>query len=94
MTTTKENDKPTDLTFTYNRFLYGAFVALGLYFLLAKNDVSTAMSNFGITLIFDPFDQKEMWNNRPAYQQIWLIVHISIVFGLLGIMLFNWMVAK
>jgi H+/Cl- antiporter ClcA len=49
------------------------------------------MSNFGIALIFDPFDQKVMWNNRPAYQQIWLIVHISIVFGLLGIMLFNWL---
>lgn len=32
-----------------------------------------------------------MWNNRPAYQQIWLIVHLSIVFGLLGIMLFNWL---
>jgi hypothetical protein len=35
--------------------LYGAFVALGLYFLLAKKDISTAMSNFGIALIFDPF---------------------------------------
>lgn len=56
MTTTKENDKPKDLTFTYNRFLYGAFVALGVYFLLAKKDVSTAMSNFGIALIFDPFE--------------------------------------
>jgi H+/Cl- antiporter ClcA len=91
MTTTKENDKPKDLTFKYNRFLYGAFVALGLYFLLAKKDISTAMSNFGIALVFDPFDQKVMWNNRPAYQQIWLIVHLSIVFGLLGIMLFNWL---
>ena len=91
MTVSKENDKAKDLTFKYNRFLYGAFVALGLYFLLAKNDISTAISNFGIALIFDPFDQKVMWNNRPAYQQIWLIVHLSIVFGLLGIMLFNWL---
>ena len=91
MTTTKENDKPKDLTFKYNRFLYGAFVALGLYFLLAKKDISTAMSNFGIALIFDPFEQKVMWNSRPAYQQIRLIVHLSIVFGLLGIMLFNWL---
>lgn len=54
--TTKENDKPKDLTFTYNRFLYGAFVSLGLYFLLANKDISTAMSNFGIALVFDPFD--------------------------------------
>jgi H+/Cl- antiporter ClcA len=91
MITTKESDKPKDLTFKYNRFLYGAFVALGLYFLLANKDILTAMSNLGIALIFDPFDQKVTWNNRPAYQQIWLIVHLSIVFGLLGIMLFNWL---
>jgi len=91
MTTTKENDKPKDLTFTYNRFLYGAFVALGLYFLLAKKDISTAMSNFGIALFFDPFDQKVMWQNRSLYQRVWLIVHLSIVFSLLGIILFNWL---
>jgi H+/Cl- antiporter ClcA len=91
MTTTKENDKPKDLTFTYNRFLYGAFVALGLYYLLAKKDISTAMSNFGIALIFDPFDQKVMWQNRSLYQRVWLIVHLSIVFGLVGIMLINWL---
>jgi hypothetical protein len=85
MTTTKENDKPKDLTFTYNRFLYGAFVALGVYFLLAKKDISSAMSNFGIALIFDPFDQKVMWQNRSLYQRVWLIVHIIIVFVLLAV---------
>jgi hypothetical protein len=87
MTTTKENDKPKDLTFTYNRFLYGAFVALGVYFLLAKKDISSAMSNFGIALIFDPFDQKVMWQNRSLYQRVWLIVHIIIVFVLLAVWL-------
>lgn len=91
MITTKENNKPKDLTFKYNRFLYGAFVSLGLYFLLANKDILTAMSNLGIALIFDPFDQKVTWHNRAGYQQIWLIVHLSIVFGLLGIMLFNWL---
>jgi H+/Cl- antiporter ClcA len=70
--------------------LYGAFVSLGLYFLLTNKDILTAMSNLGIALIFDQFDQKVTWNNRAGYQQIWLIVHLSIVFGLLGIMLFNW----
>ncbi len=87
MTTTKENDKPKDLTFKYNRFLYGAFVALGLYFLLAKKDIPTAMSNFGIALIFDPFDQKVMWQNRSLYQRVWLIVHIIILFVLLAVWL-------
>lgn len=87
MTTTKEHDKPKDLTFKYNRFLYGAFVALGLYFLLAKKDIPTAMSNFGIALIFDPFDQKVMWQNRSLYQRVWLIVHIIILFVLLVVWL-------
>lgn len=87
MTTTKENDKPKDLTFKYNRFLYGAFVALGLYFLLAKKDIPTAMSNFGIALIFDPFDQKVIWQNRSLYQRVWLIVHIIILFVLLAVWL-------
>jgi hypothetical protein len=90
MTVTKENDKPKDLTFKYNRFLYGAFVALGLYFLLANKDISTAMSNFCIALIFDPFDQKVTWASRPMYQRVWLIVHVVIVFCLLGI----WLVQK
>ncbi|MCA6400373.1 MAG: hypothetical protein IM588_16400, partial [Cytophagales bacterium] len=71
----------------YNRFLYGAFVALGLYFLLAKKDIPTAMSNFGIALIFDPFDQKVMWQNRSLYQRVWLIVHIIILFVLLVVWL-------
>ncbi len=87
MTTTKENDKPKDLTFKYNRFLYGAFVALGLYFLLAKKDIPTAMSNFGIALIFDPFDQKVIWQNRSLYQRVWLIVYIIILFVLLAVWL-------
>lgn len=91
MTAAKENSKPKDVTFQYGRVLYGAFVLLSIYFLATKQ-IESAMSNLGIALIFDPFDQKVTWNNRPAYQQIWLIVHLSIVFGLLGIMLFNWLV--
>ncbi len=90
MTAAKENSKPKDITFQYSRFLYGTFVLLSVYFLVTKQ-IDSAMSNLGIALIFDPFDQKVNWKNRPAYQQVWLIVHLSIVFGLLGIMLFNWL---
>ncbi len=90
MTFTKENSKPKGTTFQYSRFLYGAFVLLSFYFLATKQ-IDSAMSNLGIALIFDPFDQKVTWKNRPAYQQVWLIVHLSSVLGLLGIMLFNWL---
>ena len=88
MTVSKENTSKG--AFPFVRILYGAFVALGVYYLLRK-DISEAMSAFGIGLIFDPFDQNVKWNDRPAYQRIWLIVHLSIMLGLVGILLFNWL---
>jgi H+/Cl- antiporter ClcA len=88
MTVSKENTSKG--VFPFVRILYGAFVALGVYYLLRK-DISEAMSAFGIGLIFDPFDQNVKGNDRPAYQRVWLIVHLSIVLGLVGILLFNWL---
>jgi hypothetical protein len=82
MTTTKESEKPKDLTFKYNRFLYGAFVILAVVF-VATGQFTSAMSNLGIALIFDPFDQKVAWQNRPLYQRAWLLVHLVLVLGLL-----------
>jgi hypothetical protein len=67
-----------------NRVMYGLFVALSLYFLLVKNDISSAMSNLGISLIFDPFDQRVSFTNRPFYQRAWLIIHAAVVLTLLG----------
>lgn len=93
MTLSKEDSEPRVFAGKFNQLMYGALVALGFYLLLAKKDVPAAMSNFGIALIFDPFDQKVMWNHRPSYQKIWLIVHLSIVFGLLGIAAFDWFVS-
>jgi hypothetical protein len=83
MTTTSEDKKPRDLTFKYNRFLYGAFVILAIIF-LATGQLTSAMSNLGIALIFDPFDQKVTWQNRPRYQRIWLLGHLLLVLGLIG----------
>lgn len=84
MTSTKE--KITDRSALFNRILYVGFLLFGIYFLLTK-DISSAMSNLGIGLIFDPFDQKVMWQQRPLYQKIWLIVHLSIVLGLVAILI-------
>lgn len=89
MTVTNENSKPKDLTFKYNRFLYSAFVVLSVYFLITQQ-WDSAMSNLAIALIFDPFDQKVMWQNRPLYQRVWLIVHLTIVLCLLVI----WLIQK
>jgi hypothetical protein len=89
MTATKENSKPKDATFEYSGFLYGTFVLLSVYFFATKQ-IDSAMSNLGIALIFDPFDQKVLWKNRPLYQRVWLIVHLTIVLGLLTI----WLIQK
>lgn len=67
-----------------NRIAYGLLVALSLYFAFAKSDMMSAGSNMGIALIFDPFDQAVTWNDRPAWQRSWLIVHVIAVFGLIG----------
>ncbi len=86
MTTTKETSGTRDRSVMFNRSMYGAFVLLSIYFFI-RGDVASAMSNLGIALIFDPFDQKIKWNDRPHYQRIWLFVHVGLVFALLAYLL-------
>ena len=86
---TTDNSQVKTSTFKFNRWGYGAFVLLSLYFLLVSDDLNSAVINFGIALVFDPFDQSVPWKKRPLYQRVWLIVHLVILLGLFG-----WMVAK
>lgn len=86
MTSTKV--KSQDKSAPFNRILYGGFLFMGIYFLATK-DISSAMSNLGIGLVFDPFDQKVSWQQRPPYQKIWLLVHLSIVLVLLTFLVAN-----
>ncbi len=76
--TSKETPRVNDKS-VINRSMYGAFVLFSIYYLFMGKDLGDAMSNLGIALIFDPFDQKVTWGNRPFYQRAWLIVHASIV---------------
>ncbi len=88
MTIINQNTNPSKRAFPFNRFLYVGLVSLGIYFLLSK-DISSALVDLGIALAFDPFDQNIAWSNRLNYQKILLFVHVSIVFGLLGMLLVN-----
>ena len=45
--------------------------------------------SFGIALAFDPFNSEQKWNERPNWQKIALITHLSVVFGLVFIELFK-----
>jgi hypothetical protein len=62
----------------FNRMAYGAFLILGIYFALFSKDYPSALGNFGIALVFDPFDQTVKFPERPLYQKIWLITHASL----------------
>jgi uncharacterized membrane protein YczE len=87
MTQTSETKK--DLSVNWYRFLYVAFVLFSTYFLFVSKDLSSAVSNLGIALIFDPFDQKMSWAKRPAWQRAWLLIHVSLVLVGFGFMIFS-----
>lgn len=68
-----------DYSFIYNRVLYGLFVFLMIFYVLIKQEYLDAASALGIALLFDPFNQKTPWNERPIWQKMWLIVHLLLV---------------
>jgi hypothetical protein len=76
-------------TFKWSRFGYGAFIVLSAYFLFISKDLSSAVANLGIGLIFDPFDQKVSWAQRPFWQRIWLLVHVGLVLAGFGFLIFG-----
>ncbi len=67
----------------FNRYLYGGFVVLAVV-MLTTGDWMTGVSNIGIALLFDPFDTKQPFNERPKWQQVWLVVHVCALFAALG----------
>ncbi|MCU0329448.1 MAG: hypothetical protein MUC47_00545 [Candidatus Kapabacteria bacterium] len=72
----------TDLSIRIQRLLYGAFVALGVYYLAFQGDAGLAAATWGIALVFDPFDQSVSWQHRPRWQRLWLLVHVAAVVAL------------
>ena len=66
----------------FNRWLYLGFLLFGFYQLFIQKNFSEAAMLLGIGLAFDPFDQNQTWNDRPAWKRIVLIVHLALVFFL------------
>jgi len=67
---------------TANKYIYAVLLCSGLLLLLL-NDFSGALICSGISLAFDPFNQRVNFNNRPLWQKAWLILHLTGVFVLL-----------
>lgn len=80
----KPLDKSSPLTTMI--LLYAGFTLLGVY-QLAKGNPQDAMSSLGIALAFDPFDPKVTWKQRPIWQKMWLVFHLTLVLFLLAGML-------
>lgn len=72
----------------FNKVLYSGFIILGSFYLFQK-DIGQTLIYFGIALAFDPFNIEQKWDERPSWQKIVLITHLSIVFGMVFIEFFN-----
>ncbi len=73
------------------RFLYVGFVVLGIGRLVFQGPavLSDAMASLGIALAFDPFNASVSWSERPLYQRVWLLVHVSVVLIMLGVVIYQ-----
>jgi hypothetical protein len=71
-----------------SRLAYGMFLLLVAYYVFTAN-YSDAVMNLGIALIFDPFDQAKTWAERPLYQRLWLLTHLTLLLGGLGCLVFT-----
>ena len=81
-----ETAKSKKLSNGFNRIMYSAFVllAVGRIIFQGVDGLAEAAPSLGIALIFDPFDQSVAWKDRPSYQRIWMIVHLTISLALLA----------
>jgi hypothetical protein len=64
-----------------NKPAYIVLMLLGIFFII-KKDVSQASIYCGLALAFDPFNINIPFHQRPFYQQVWLMVHLSVTFAL------------
>lgn len=65
----------------FYKMAYGLFILLALYYLIVNKSISDFLIQFGIALVFDPFNPSVAWKDRPLYQRVWLILHVSILLG-------------
>ena len=71
-----------------NRLCYGLYLLLVAY-LLIVGDYEWAIASLGIALVFDPFDASVKWSDRPRYQKVWLLCHLTFTFAGFFFLLFR-----
>ena len=71
-----------------HKYIYIGFILVGCVYFFQKS-ITQALLFLGLALAFDPFKQKQNWNERPSWQKLVLLIHLSVVFGLVFIEIFN-----
>lgn len=66
-----------------NPILYGVMVLASMLQFFAFKDLMWGVISLNLALIFDPFNPKQTWNDRPSWQRTWLIVHVTAGIGIL-----------
>ena len=82
----KTNEHARDYTNPFNKFAYVAFIVLGIVLFIINHSYSDLVANLGISLVFDPFDQKVAWPQRPFYQKALPVVQLAIIAAAFGMM--------
>lgn len=77
--TINETSKPFSISKRFNRIAYVLLICLSVFFFFFTDDFMTGVSNLGLALAFDPFNQQTTWKERPIYQKVWLLIHVSLV---------------
>jgi H+/Cl- antiporter ClcA len=86
---TSSNEKVKTFPKGITRILYIFFTTTGILYWIFGSDKSDAFVKLGIALLFDPFNPSQPYGQRPLYQKVWLFVHLGLVLG--G---FGWVVFK
>lgn len=64
-------------------YFYGGLLLIAAIHWLVFKDLMNGAIAFNLALAFDPFDHKVTWKDRPLWQRIWLVVHVTIGIGLI-----------
>lgn len=85
-----EKTENKDRSKYFSRLLYCVMVLVAIINLVFLKSLSGATTAFALALAFDPFNPSQQWSLRPLWQKTWLIVHLALAIGMLGLLLSGW----
>ncbi len=66
---------------TVNRIIYISFILVGLFSIYGQ-DYPVAAGLLGLAILFDPFDIRQSWSDKPSWQRAVFAVQGIMVIGL------------